>query len=103
MPHKTKDHVSRETISVMLRSLLSPGSRRVFGDSGVSRETRQDGSTLFQTDRQEKITLTNAKSVKARHLVCVSWFPKRCHTLQQPRKAGSHVSLTMKLIQPPHA
>lgn len=94
MPHKTKDHVPRETISVMLRSLLSPGSRRVFGDSGVSRETQQDGSTLFQTDRQEKITRTNAKSAKASHLVCVSRFPKRCHTLQRPRKAGSHVSPT---------
>ena len=53
MPHKTKDHVPRETISVMLRSLLSPGSRRVFGDSGVSRETRQDGSTLFQETRRK--------------------------------------------------
>ena len=52
MPHKTKDHVSRETISVMLLSLLSPGSRRVFGDSCVSRETRQDGSTLLQTIRK---------------------------------------------------
>ena len=67
----------------------------------VSRETQQDGSTLFQTDRQEKITLTNAKSVKAHHLVCVSRFPKRCHTLQRPRKAGPHVSTTMKLIQLP--
>ena len=57
MPHKTKDHVSRETISVMLRSLLSPGSRRVFGDSGVSRETRQDGSTLFQETRRKLIQL----------------------------------------------
>lgn len=52
MPHKTKDHVSCETISVMLRSLLSPGSRRVFGDGGVSHETQQDGSTLFQTSRK---------------------------------------------------
>ena len=68
----------------------------MFGDSGVSRETRQDGSTLFQTDKQEKITLTNAKSAKASHLVCVSRFPKRCHTLQRPRKAGSHVSTTIE-------
>ena len=58
----------------------------------VSRETRQDGLTLFQTDEQEKITLTNAKSAKASHLVCVFRFPKRCHTLQRPRKARSHVS-----------
>ena len=52
MPHKTRDHVSRETILVMLRSLLSPGIRRVFEDSCVSRETQQDGSTLFQTRRK---------------------------------------------------
>jgi len=89
-------NVSRGTISVIRRSLLSPGSRRVFGDSGVSRETRQDGSTLFQTDKQKKITLANAKSVKARHLVCVSRFPKRCHTLQRPRKAGSQASQTIE-------
>ena len=89
-------NVSRGTISVIRRSLLNPGSRRVFGDSGVSRETRQDGSTLFQTDKQEKITLTNAKSVKARHLVCISRFSKRYHTLQRPRKAGSHVSTTIE-------
>ena len=47
-------NVSRGTISVIRRSLLNPGSRRVFGDSGVSRETRQDGSTLFQETRRKR-------------------------------------------------